>query len=135
MTIVVEEEAYTELFNCTVGQMTALFYADIGIICSNQPKGLKWYLKSWRDVFEQTRIKTQLKKKRIVVFQPNHITGRHSNGTYTRRMTDEGLSYRTHQKQSVQCLECLSDLTARYLATHRIEQHSKYIDGAAMDAS
>ena len=85
-------------------------------------------------IFERVFLKTNVKNIISMVFQTFHINTSNSDATYTKRMTDDP-SYRTHQRQCVQCTECVVDLESVCLATHQYWQNSNSSIRAALSAT
>jgi hypothetical protein len=118
-------------------QISSIFYADDGVLTSNDAISLQTSSDHLLSLFRRVNLEANMKKSKSMICLPGKVQGHISSLAYKRRMIGEGESYKDRKRRKIQSEKCGSTLasasfgksstpTTLYTATcHRVGQKPK----------
>jgi exonuclease III len=104
-------------------EITAMLYANDGLLASNQPDILQGGTDYLVDLLQRVGLNANTSKTKSMTCEPRPEQGPISDHAYKRRMTGYGFSYKTRQRRKVTFPTCDKEMTAGYLARHQRKIH------------
>jgi hypothetical protein len=101
------------------GLMDALFYADDGMITSNNPTELQSMLENFTNSFQKMGLKMNVDKTKALIMTGKPVREKMSDTAYKRRMIGEGMSHRERQLEKIACPGCHKQVQRQYLSKHQ----------------
>ena len=114
-----QEGAGQEGLITSIQELSALFYANDGLIASTESACLQGAFNALTGIFDRVGIWTNEEKIVSMDCWPCHTPHVWSMDAYTRRVIGIGLLYRDWMRQRVHFLECGVGLTDGSLTAHR----------------
>ena len=108
-----------------VDKVTAIFYADDGVLSSYSAERLQFALDWFTDQFSRMGLKLNSNKTKSLVSTPGHINIGLSTPTYKFRMTGDGVSEQVRRRLRVTCHICQSEMRASSLRRHMESVHQE----------
>ena len=101
------------------GHLSAVFYADDGMVGASDPAGFQGAISALVAIFDRVGLQTNVDKTVSMACHPCRAgTGNRTTEGYRRRLTGDGSSFRERQRERVACGECGVELAAGSLLSH-----------------
>ena len=108
------------------GNLSAVFYADDGMVGASDPSWLQGALSALVAIFDRVGLQTNVDKTVSKACNPCRAeSGNRTAEGYRQRITEDGNSFREQQRERVPCGECGAELAAGSLSSHLMTRHGK----------
>ena len=108
------------------GDLSAVFYADDGMVGATDPEWLQGAFSALVAIFDRVGLQTNVYKTVSMACQPCRAgSGNRTAEGYRRRITGEGETFRERQRERVACGECGAEIAAGSLLSHLMTRHGK----------
>jgi hypothetical protein len=109
----------------SVSENPCVLYADDGLFSSEIPSVLQFSVDCVVELFGRANLDCDTAKTNSRTCSPKPVKGAISEESYKQRITGDGLSYTSHQKQKPECPKCEKSLVAGYLTRYLQQIHGE----------